>query len=171
MRTHLRRFILGAAAGLLLSTALAVPTRAETLGPVTDDVGVVKIPKGQPILIGGLMVLSGPDLSLGTDASRGAEIAFDDRKNTLLGHPIKYLPEDGGCSVEGGQTGATRLAANKQILAVVGTVCSSESRGGAPILGPTLGESVSEATVGKWLKQAGDAVSADEPLVELDLLR
>jgi len=33
---------------------------------------------------------------------------------------------------------------------------------------PTLGESVTEATVGKWLKKAGDTVKADEPLVELE---
>ena len=33
---------------------------------------------------------------------------------------------------------------------------------------PTLGESVSEATVAKWLKQPGEAVGADEPLVELE---
>src|SRR6187551_1710646 len=33
---------------------------------------------------------------------------------------------------------------------------------------PTLGESVTEATVGKWFKQPGDAVAADEPLVELE---
>jgi 2-oxoglutarate dehydrogenase E2 component (dihydrolipoamide succinyltransferase) len=33
---------------------------------------------------------------------------------------------------------------------------------------PTLGESISEATVGKWFKQRGDAVRADEPLVELE---
>ena len=33
---------------------------------------------------------------------------------------------------------------------------------------PTLGESVSEATVGQWFKKAGDAVNADEPLVELE---
>jgi 2-oxoglutarate dehydrogenase E2 component (dihydrolipoamide succinyltransferase) len=33
---------------------------------------------------------------------------------------------------------------------------------------PTLGESITEATVGKWFKQAGDAVTADEPLVELE---
>ncbi|WP_041316176.1 2-oxoglutarate dehydrogenase complex dihydrolipoyllysine-residue succinyltransferase [Hyphomicrobium nitrativorans] len=33
---------------------------------------------------------------------------------------------------------------------------------------PTLGESVTEATVGKWLKKPGDAVKADEPLVELE---
>ncbi|MCR6629088.1 MAG: 2-oxoglutarate dehydrogenase complex dihydrolipoyllysine-residue succinyltransferase [Magnetospirillum sp.] len=33
---------------------------------------------------------------------------------------------------------------------------------------PTLGESITEATVAKWLKNVGDAVKADEPLVELE---
>lgn len=33
---------------------------------------------------------------------------------------------------------------------------------------PTLGESVTEATVGKWFKKAGDAVRIDEPLCELE---
>ena len=33
---------------------------------------------------------------------------------------------------------------------------------------PTLGESVSEATIGKWFKKPGDSVQADEPLVELE---
>ncbi|TGS12449.1 2-oxoglutarate dehydrogenase complex dihydrolipoyllysine-residue succinyltransferase [Mesorhizobium sp. M2E.F.Ca.ET.209.01.1.1] len=33
---------------------------------------------------------------------------------------------------------------------------------------PTLGESVTEATVGKWFKKVGDAIAADEPLVELE---
>lgn len=33
---------------------------------------------------------------------------------------------------------------------------------------PVLGESITEATVGKWFKKPGDAVKADEPLVELE---
>ncbi|BCM22440.1 2-oxoglutarate dehydrogenase complex dihydrolipoyllysine-residue succinyltransferase [Mesorhizobium sp. J8] len=33
---------------------------------------------------------------------------------------------------------------------------------------PTLGESVTEATVGKWFKKVGDTIAADEPLVELE---
>lgn len=33
---------------------------------------------------------------------------------------------------------------------------------------PTLGESVTEATVGQWFKKAGDAVNIDEPIVELE---
>ena len=33
---------------------------------------------------------------------------------------------------------------------------------------PTLGESVTEATVSKWLKSQGEKVVADEPVVELE---
>lgn len=33
---------------------------------------------------------------------------------------------------------------------------------------PTLGESVTEATIGKWFKKVGDAIAIDEPLVELE---
>ena len=33
---------------------------------------------------------------------------------------------------------------------------------------PALGESVTEATIAKWFRQAGEAVKADEPLVELE---
>ena len=36
------------------------------------------------------------------------------------------------------------------------------------ILVPALGESISEATVSKWLKNEGDSVEADEPIVELE---
>src|SRR5437870_1940884 len=38
----------------------------------------------------------------------------------------------------------------------------------ADIRVPTLGESVTEATIGKWFKQPGDTVAVDEPLVELE---
>ena len=36
------------------------------------------------------------------------------------------------------------------------------------ILVPALGESVTEATVAKWLKSQGEKVSSDEPVVELE---
>ena len=38
----------------------------------------------------------------------------------------------------------------------------------AEIRVPTLGESVTKATIGKWFKKAGDSVAVDEPLVELE---
>src|SRR5436305_5576396 len=33
---------------------------------------------------------------------------------------------------------------------------------------PTLGESITEATLGQWLKKPGDAVKADEPIASLE---
>ena len=33
---------------------------------------------------------------------------------------------------------------------------------------PTLGESVTEATIAQWFKQEGDSIAADEPVVELE---
>ena len=36
------------------------------------------------------------------------------------------------------------------------------------IIVPVLGESITEATVSKWLKNEGDTVEADEPIVELE---
>ncbi|HWL47232.1 MAG TPA: biotin/lipoyl-containing protein, partial [Sphingomonadaceae bacterium] len=33
---------------------------------------------------------------------------------------------------------------------------------------PALGESITEATLGQWLKQPGDAVKADEPIASLE---
>ena len=36
------------------------------------------------------------------------------------------------------------------------------------ILVPVLGESITEATVSKWLKKEGDTIQADEPIVELE---
>ena len=36
------------------------------------------------------------------------------------------------------------------------------------IIVPTLGESITEATVSRWLKNIGDQIDTDEPLVELE---
>ncbi|MDI6771791.1 MAG: branched-chain amino acid ABC transporter substrate-binding protein [bacterium] len=107
---------------------------AATVGPVTDPVGVVKIAKGASLTIAYWMVVAGPDASLGIDTRRGAEIAIADKGGKLLGHPIKLIGEDSGCNAEGGVTAATKLAANKAIVAAIGSNCSSEAVPGAPIL-------------------------------------
>ncbi len=106
---------------------------AATVGPVTDQIGVVKINKGQPITIAYWLVIAGENASLGVDSRRGIEIAIDDKK-AVLGFPIKLIGEDSGCNAEGGQTAATKLAANKAIVAAIGSNCSSEAIPGAPIL-------------------------------------
>ena len=63
---------------------------------------------------------------------RAVEIAIGDMGGALLGHSIKLVAEDSQCSADGGQTAATKLAANKQLLVVLGPSCSSEAISGAP---------------------------------------
>ena len=115
----------------MLATA---PVMAATMGPVTDPLGVVRIPKGAPIQIGGMWVISGADTALGVDEQRGVEIAFQDVGGKVMGHPLKLDTEDDQCSAEGGQTAATKLASNPQIFVVLGPACSSVATPGAPIL-------------------------------------
>ena len=107
---------------------------AETKGGVTDDIGVLAIPKGAPIQFGGYWVMSGADSALGIDAKRGVEIAFKDHGGMLLGHPLKLNVEDDLCNAEGGQTAATKLAANPNTAIVLGSACSSAATPAAPIL-------------------------------------
>lgn len=107
---------------------------AAAAGACEDALGCVEIAAGDPIKIGYALVVAGPNASLGTDSVRGIELAVDDKGGTLLGHPVEIVGEDSGCSPEGGQAAATKLASDTQLVAVIGTSCSSEARVGAPIL-------------------------------------
>ena len=124
--------VLAAAAVMMLASGAV--QAAQTLGPVTDDIGVVKIPKGAPIQIGGYWVLSGADTAMGIDSKRGAELYFKSVGDKVLGHPVKLTVEDDMCNAEGGQTAATKLAANPQMFIVLGGACSSAATPAAPIL-------------------------------------
>ncbi len=106
---------------------------AATMGPVTDSLGVVKINRGQPIQIAYWLVVAGPDASLGIDSRRGIELAIEDKK-TVAGFRVRLIGEDSGCNAEGGVTAATKLAANRALVAAIGSSCSSEAVPGAPIL-------------------------------------
>jgi branched-chain amino acid transport system substrate-binding protein len=123
---------------LVALAALLLPATSgwagQTLGPVTDDIGVIRIPKGAPIQIGGSWVLSGPDTAAGLDQKRAVVIAFNGMGNTLLGHPLKLDAEDDLCNAEGGQTVGTKLASNPQTVIVLGSACSSAATPEAPIL-------------------------------------
>lgn len=96
-----------------------------------DEFGCVEVAEGDPIQIGTLLVISGENASLGQDSQNGAVLAADfrDTPNEIAGHPVEFNHQDDGCSAEGGQAGATALAAEPQIVAVIGTSCSSAALG------------------------------------------
>ena len=133
LKTFLRSTVVAAT---VAAAAWAVPyaQAEETKGPVTDAIGVVMIPKGAPIFIGGYWTISGPDTALGLDQQRGAEIALDDAGGMVAGHKVKLVVEDSQCNAEGGQTAATKLASNQNMVVVVGPDCSSAGTPGGPIL-------------------------------------
>ncbi|MFO0997440.1 MAG: branched-chain amino acid ABC transporter substrate-binding protein [Alphaproteobacteria bacterium] len=133
MSSSLRGYVLGAAASAVI--ALAAPAAwAVKVGPVEDPVRVVKIDKGQPMVFGIYTVLSGADVGQGLDPYRGIQVAAADMGDKLLGHPIRLIAEDEGCNAEGGQTAATKLAANQQMIIALGSSCSPGTIPAAPIL-------------------------------------
>lgn len=101
-----------------------------------DQFGCVEVAAGDPIQLASLLSISGDTAALGTDSNHGIELAIDHLDNKfdatpgqLLGHDVTLQQEDDGCSAEGGQAGATALAANPDIVAVIGTSCSSAALG------------------------------------------
>ncbi len=98
--------------------------------------GCVTVAAGAPIEIGTLLAISGDNKDLGLDSQYGVRLAvdyldgkFDGVDGQIDGHAVKLVNQDDGCSAEGGQTGATALAADPQIVGVIGTSCSSASLG------------------------------------------
>ncbi|MEO8291775.1 MAG: branched-chain amino acid ABC transporter substrate-binding protein [Actinomycetota bacterium] len=101
-----------------------------------DEFGCVEIGAGDPITIATLLAITGDNKNLGLDSQYGAALAvdhldgtFDATPGQVLGHDVTLVNEDDTCSAEGGQQGATTLAANGAVVGVIGTSCSSASLG------------------------------------------
>jgi len=91
----------------------------------TDEIGCVEIAPDDNVHIASMLTITGATAFLGEDSSGAIEIAIDDRGGQLLGRDILYTSEDSGCSPEGGQTAATKVASDPTIVGVIGTNCSS----------------------------------------------
>jgi branched-chain amino acid transport system substrate-binding protein len=100
----------------------------------TDAIGCVDVAPGDPIHIAYMLTISGATSYLGEDSKGAIEIAIDDRGGKLLDHDISLTGEDSGCSAEGGQTAATKVAADPSIIGVIGTNCSSAATAALPTI-------------------------------------
>jgi branched-chain amino acid transport system substrate-binding protein len=99
-----------------------------------DAIGCVTVKPGDPLKIGVIQALSGKVEPSGHRYLRSTEIAVDDRQGQLLGHSIIIQAEDGQCSREGGTTAGLKIAADPQIIGVIGTTCSGEAKGAMPAI-------------------------------------
>lgn len=108
------------------ATAMVEPTGAPTTEPTQGggEFGTVTIGPDEPIQIGTLLVITTADADLGLDSQAGAVVAAN-LKGEVLGHAIEFNHQDDLCSSEGGTAGARALVADPQIVAIIGTSCSS----------------------------------------------
>jgi branched-chain amino acid transport system substrate-binding protein len=100
----------------------------------TDAIGCVDVAPDAPVHIAYMLTVTGATAPLGEDSRGAIEIAINDRGGELLGHTIELTGEDSGCNAEGGQTAATKLAADTTILGIIGSNCSSEAVAGLPTI-------------------------------------
>ena len=110
---------------------LAVPAFAQDC---TDAIGCVEIGDDDPIVIGYMLTTSGATSFLGDDSVGGIEIAIEARDGELLGHELILVGEDSLCSAEGGQAAAQRMAADPDVVGIIGTNCSSAATAALPII-------------------------------------
>jgi branched-chain amino acid transport system substrate-binding protein len=108
-------------------TETTAPTAggSETTAPTAGGgAGTITIGAGEPITVGTLLVITTADADLGIDSQAGAVVAAN-LHGDVLGHPIEFNHQDDLCSSEGGTAGARALVADPQIVAIIGTSCSS----------------------------------------------
>jgi branched-chain amino acid transport system substrate-binding protein len=99
----------------------------------TDPLGCVAIGAGESLKIATLLTMTGPDQVYGIDAVRGVEIAVTD-VGRVLGHDIELVKADDQCDEKAGEAAAQQLAADQQLIGVIGATCSSASVPAAKIL-------------------------------------
>jgi branched-chain amino acid transport system substrate-binding protein len=109
---------------LLAAVLLAGCGPAAAPSECTDTIGCVEVAPGEPIKLGVMQALSGAMAPQGLELLQSTELALDVRGGELLGHPIQLQTEDSLCSGEGGTTAALKIAADPQIVGVVGPSCS-----------------------------------------------
>jgi branched-chain amino acid transport system substrate-binding protein len=98
-----------------------------------DEFGCVEVAEGEPITLGTALVITGPDASLGLDSQYGAQVAVNLR-GEVMGREVELNNQDDGCTAEGGTSAANLLRSLPEIVAVIGTSCSSAGVPAAQIL-------------------------------------
>jgi len=123
-------------------TGAVTTTGGVAAGCPDTEFGCVTVAAGDPINIGALLTITGATATLGQPTLNGISLAidhldgkFDGVVGKLLDHNVKVTvgdetdPTSGQCGKAGGQTAATKLAADPSIVAVIGTNCSSSALG------------------------------------------
>lgn len=147
-----RWVVFAAMLGIVALLAAGCAKKSKTGGAAAcpdTQFGCVVYQPGQPIKLATLLAITGPNKDLGLDSQHGVQLAvdyldgsFDGKPGQIMGHTVELVNEDEGCSKSGGQAGATKLAADPTIVAVIGTSCSSAALGVADTIFSKKGISI-----------------------------
>ncbi|GAB4360339.1 MAG: 2-oxoglutarate dehydrogenase complex dihydrolipoyllysine-residue succinyltransferase [Kiloniellaceae bacterium] len=168
-----------------MATDIVVPTLGESVSEATVAQWL-KQPGDAVAVDEPVVELETDKVTLEVNASVAgvlSEVIAAEGENVEVGALLGRIGEGAGAAPAGKP--AEKLAAKEEApkpakqeapkeAAKPAAAASGSGNGASPagasveITVPTLGESVSEATVAKWLRQPGEAVGADEPLVELE---
>ncbi len=110
--------------GGLIVAALALGACGAPAFECEDTIGCVDIAPDEPIHISFMLPETGGAAVYGI-AAKGAFDIVQAERGQVHGHDILITGEDSGCSAEGGETAAQRVAADPTIVGVIGTTCSS----------------------------------------------
>jgi branched-chain amino acid transport system substrate-binding protein len=148
---------------LLLLTAIVLAGCQPAAAPFecNDAIGCVEIGPDEPIKIGVLQVLSGEQELLGLNQLRTIELALDDRDGQLLNHPIQLQIEDSLCSKEGGATAAAKIAADPQIVGIIGPTCSGAATSAIKVVSEAGMAMISGSSSAPSLTSVGGERGAD----------
>jgi len=153
-------------------TEILVPTLGESVSEATVATWLKK--EGDAIAMDEPIVeLETDKVTLEVNATAAgtlSQIIVQEGENVEVGALLGHIGEEGEAAPSA-KSEAPKEEAPKQKPEEPQAEPTPESSGtgdATPIMVPTLGESVSEATVATWLKKEGDSVNQDDPIVELE---
>lgn len=98
-----------------------------------------------------------------------SEIVVEDGADVAVGAVLGRVDEAGAAKPAKAKAKAEPKAEEKKPAPAEPRPAPANGSGAAvEVVVPAVGESITEGTIAKWLKQVGDAVAVDEPLVELE---
>ena len=127
----------------------------------TDAIGCVTIGPEEPLKLAALQTLTGEVGPFGLEHIESSELAIAERGSELLGHPIELQREDELCSQEGGATGALKIVADPQMVAILGTACSGAGVPAAKIMSEQGLVMISPSNTAPSLTAVGGEQGAD----------
>ena len=133
----------------------------EIPSPAAGVLQRIVVAEDETVEVGAQLALIGDEGESSVQAGRGDEMPAEE---FVAAEPDRVEPDRAG-PVRAGLDRAERAATGGAHR--LPDSDGSDRAGGTPVTMPALGESVTEGTVIRWLKQVGEPVKVDEPLLEV----